>query len=489
MSLITVDSPPKAATLIESMRDIGYSLETALADIIDNSITAGATKIGIHVETSGSAPVIGIVDNGCGMTRDELITAMRVGSRNPLDARRKLDLGRFGLGLKTASFSQCRRLTVVAQKAGERWAATWDLDFVAAQDMWALQVGHPDEQLPFLDQLQSDGVLVLWQKLDRAVEQQGTEAGRRHFVARVSDARNHLELVFHRFLSGEPGLRKTEIRLNNLTLVPFDPFHASHMATIQGRTEIVRIKGHDISIKAFTLPHHRNVSAAEWEQFAGASGYVKNQGFYLYRERRLIIHGTWFGLARQGELTKLCRVRIDTPNSLDSEWTVDVKKAWARPPLQLRTRLAGLIRTLGEPSQRVYKSRGAKLYSVTDHVWKRVQENNSITYQVNERSPILRGFSEGLPDELKSKFANLLEVMSAAIPLDAIFADMASSPETMRTSKLAKGLLVEALGETVAHLAQLGLDGGGIRDALRVMEPFRSSWATVESILDELTDE
>lgn len=178
----SVDAPPKASTLIESMRDIGYSLETALADVVDNSITAGATTVHIHVDSTGSDARIGIVDDGKGMARSDLIDAMRLGSRHPLESRASHDLGRFGLGMKTASFSQCRRLTVVSRKDAVTSVAIWDLDHVAKKDGWSLLVPDRVDGIPFVDQLGSEGSLVVWERMDRAVEQDGMDGGRRHPV-------------------------------------------------------------------------------------------------------------------------------------------------------------------------------------------------------------------------------------------------------------------------------------------------------------------
>ena len=334
-----VDAPPKASILIESMRDIGYSLEMALADVIDNSITAGARNIHILVDVLSPDVSIGILDDGSGMTRSELIDAMRLGSRHPRENRDTSDLGRFGLGLKTASFSQCRKLTVAARKGGKTSIATWDLDHVRDTDQWSLIVPQNLDGVPFSEQLSSDGVLVVWEKLDRAVEQDGSDTARKHFTRRIDEVRQHLELVFHRFLKREGRSEKVVILLNGRELEPFDPFNASHPATHHGNVETIPIRTSAVRIKMHTLPHHSKVTRKEWDQYGGPQGYLRSQGFYLYRERRLIVHGTWFGLARQTELTKLTRVQIDIPNELDAEWQIDVKKAWARPPLQVRTRL------------------------------------------------------------------------------------------------------------------------------------------------------
>lgn len=482
----SIEAPPKASILIESMRDIGYSLESALADVVDNSITAGATTVHIHVDTTGAEVKIGIVDDGQGMSRAELLEAMRLGSRHPRETRAVCDLGRFGLGLKTASFSQCRRLTVVARKGGATSVAIWDLDHVAREDKWSLLMPEDAAGIPFLDQLGPEGALVVWEDLDRAVEQEGSESARKHFIRHVDETRQHLELVFHRFLAGERGLTRITILLNGLALKPFDPFHSTHPATMRGQLEKVKIGSDEVEITAFTLPHHRNVTTAEWDHYAGPAGYLKNQGFYLYREKRLIVHGTWFGLARQTELTKLTRVRIDMPNSLDAEWHVDVKKAWARPPLQVRERLQRILTELGAPSRTIYTQRGKRLHDSGLSLWQRVQENNAIVYRLNRENPVLVAFSARLPADLRDEFSRLVGAVGAALPMDAIFADLAGSPESVKNEALPQGSLQNLLEVTYSGLVASGIRHELIPSMLRIAEPFRSHWDLTETLLEQV---
>ena len=479
------DAPPKASILIESMRDVGYSLETALADVVDNSISAGARNIRIQVEATGVAR-IGIADDGAAMSRGELFEAMRLGSRNPLEARAQRDLGRFGLGMKTASFSQCRKLTVVSRKEGETSVAIWDLDYVATVDRWSLLTPDDHGSIPFIESLGPEGTLVVWEKMDRAVEDAGSDEARRHFIKRVDEASRHLELVFHRYLAGERGLAKVSMSVNDLPLKPFDPFHSSHSATIPGDTEVVLVAGQRVEITPFTLPHHRNVSTAEWERYAGAAGYLKNQGFYLYRERRLIIHGTWFGLARQTEITRLARVRIDMPNGLDAAWHVDVKKAWARPPLQVRERLQNIIRELGAPSRNVYTHRGRVLHDSRLPLWQRVQENNLLFYRVNPDSPLISEFRATLPSDLVASFDRMVQLVGAGLPVDAIFADLAGSPEAVSQAGVADESLRHILTITYQALLNAGISRETVTAMLRASEPYRSNWERTEALLEEL---
>lgn len=386
--------------------------------------------------------------------------------------------------MKTASFSQCRRMTVVARKGAETSVGIWDLDHVEKKDIWELLTPISAEAVPFIDQLTGEGVLIVWERMDRAMELGGSDAARRHFIRRLDEAGRHLELVFHRFLSGESGTRKVHILLNELPLKPFDPFNAKSQATEIGPSESVQVGQHTVSITAFTLPHHRNVTKTEWEHYGGPEGYLKSQGFYLYREKRLIVHGTWFGLARQMELTKLCRVRIDTPNGLDAEWQVDVKKASARPPLQVRERLQKLIAEIGAPSRKKYVGRARKLlHGGPLPVWTRTSVDNRVIYDLNGENPVLVAFRARLPSNLTADFERVMRVMAAALPFDVIFADLAGEPEAVRQATMSPEDLERTFSESHAALVALGVESKTIPEMMRRAEPFRSNWEAVESLL------
>jgi len=482
----TRKATPKASMLIESMRDIGYSLETALADVVDNSITAGATTIRMFADIGDSSIKVGIIDDGAGMSEPDLLAAMVPGSNNPLEARPLSDLGRFGLGLKTASFSQCRRLTVVTRREDVTSAAIWDLDFVAKTDDWLVQIPDDLTMIPWADQLGESGTLVVWEDLDRLLEQADSVNAQSNLVRRIDDAREHLELVFHRFLSGEHGLKKVRMLLNNRPLEPFDPFHSEHPATIRGPIERIKVGTQLVVVQAFTLPHHRKVSTSDWERYAGRAGYLKNQGFYVYREKRLIIHGTWFGLARQMELTKLSRVRIDMQNGLDAEWKIDVKKSSAQPPYQVRERLRRIIEQIGASSKRVYTGRGHKL--TTDSrlpVWNRIQDKNEIVYRINPEHPVLVDFISRLPDELRSDFTRVVELAGSTLPMDALLADLGGSPDKVSGNTTSDETLLHTLTTIVTRLRESGLPHEDILDMLRLSEPFRSNWQRTEEYLEQ----
>ncbi|MBN8726243.1 MAG: ATP-binding protein [Xanthomonadales bacterium] len=478
------DATPHAASLIEGLRDIGYSLETALCDIIDNSITAGATRIQVLTETSCDDPWIAVIDDGLGMSEDELIAAMRPGSRNPLEPRSGADLGRFGLGLKSASFSQCRRLTVITRKNGTTSSAIWDIDDVAERNDWSVQLPLDVSEIPAVEELGPAGTLVLWQKLDRLSGGLSSNAAKLAEVMnrRIADSERHLRLVFHRFMEGPKPLH---LELNGRTLQPLDPFARKNPATIADPEEHMSLPNGDMQVQSFTLPHHRQMSKADWDDIGGPEGHLKSQGFYIYREKRLILHGTWCGLCRQSELTKLSRVRIDITNSMDADWKIDVKKSSAQLPPLVRDRLRKVIERIQDGSKRTYRKQGQKLVDQARMpMWNRIQEKGQIRYQPNVDHPAFATFAENLPPEYRRGFLNCIALVGASLPLETLHMDMSSVAEQIAPQQLDEDTLAQAVQ---AMLSSPALAGKGIQEITLLMkdvDPFRSSWADTQRLIE-----
>ncbi|WP_067341744.1 ATP-binding protein [Stappia indica] len=477
------DATPHAAALIEGLRDIGYSLETAISDIIDNSITAGAHRVEIATETYSDEPHIAIIDDGDGMTEDELVAAMRPGSRNPLATRDEPDLGRFGLGLKSASFSQCRRLTVVSRRSGQTSAAIWDLDDVAERNEWAVQLPDHFDLIPGIEKLGQQGTLVLWQKLDRLTGGYSHNAAKRGEVInqRIAETERHLRLVFHRFMEDSRPLR---ILLNERLLRPLDPFARKNPATISDPEEKLALIRGEVEIQSFTLPHHKQMPKTDWEDIGGPEGHLKSQGFYLYRGKRLILHGTWFGLCRQSELTKLSRVRIDIPNSMDAEWKIDVKKSSAQLPPVVRDRLKKVIERILAGSKRTYRKRGQKL---VDHerlpMWHRIQAEGQIRYRPNIEHPAFANFAESLPPNLRRGFFNCIALVGASLPIETLHADMAGTAEQIVSDRVDEDTLAQAVQATLSVLLGARKDIEEIKSLMKDVDPFRSAWEDTERII------
>ena len=169
------------------------------------------------------------------------------------------------------------------------------------------------------------------------------------------------------------------------------------------------------------------MTAADRALAGGEEGLRSQQGFYVYRNRRLIIHGTWFRLLRREELTKLARVQVDIPNTLDHLWALDVKKSTAYPPEAVRAGLTQVVEQIADTSRRVYRFRGRKATRDPEtRVWERVKLRDGIEYRINRDHPLIDGVRDGLEGADQQLFEALLRATEMAVPVDAIYADMAS---------------------------------------------------------------
>lgn len=345
---------PNISNFIKSLRDIGYSFEVAVADILDNSITAKASNVKIYTVHKPEM-IFCLLDDGEGMLEEELTEAMRLATKDPDDIRERNDLGRFGLGLKTASFSQCKKLTVISKMKRRISAKQWDLDYISRKNKWLLITPDDIDDLPLIKELkaQKQGTLVIWQSIDR-VDKYG-------FIDTIDHLKKHLSMVFHRFMDGSIPKRRLKVTLNNTRIKPFNPFNVKHPATQQIPSEKVILKNSVVEVQPFILPHHSKVSQQEYEQYATEDGYIRSQGFYLYRENRLLIYGTWWRIHKVASAHKLIRIKIDISNDQDDIWGIDVKKSTANPIPELRTELKRIISKIKIKGSRVYTRRGAKI--------------------------------------------------------------------------------------------------------------------------------
>lgn len=441
--------PPSASSLSESMRDLGYSLETAIADLIDNSISAQASSIEILCDLSQSDPALAIFDNGRGMTSDELFAAMRHGSTSPKHPRAPGDLGRFGLGLKTASFSQCRRLTVISAQKGALSGAEWNLDLIDRKDDWIVTILEDDDiaDVPFLDRIGDSGTIVIWRVLDRLFED---ESGRKRDEIvndKLDMVDRHLSLVFHRFLAGQVGGRKKlSMSINGHELEPFDPFCLKNSATQILPKETVRISGTPVHMQPYILPHHNKLTAKEYDYYQDRSDFISNQGAYIYRNSRLMAWGDWFRLIPKGEATKLARVQIDFPTSLDESWTIDIRKSRAKPPRAVRERLRQIITRIAGRSTTVHRGRGKRLFEETKApLWERYADRGRIRYALNGTHSIVEALRGGLEDDADGKLDLLVEAVSAALPVEMIYSDYSTHPQQIKQSEMDKDAVKEKL--------------------------------------------
>lgn len=470
--LRTTTISPYAPTLIESTRAIGYTLESAIADIVDNCVSASASCAEIFFFPIGEA-YIAIMDDGCGMNAGELESAMRYGSQSPNDKRAATDLGRFGLGLKTASLSQCRTLTVVSKKEGNIEARCWDIDHVIKSEEWSLIILESEEinTIPRINNLRKleSGTLVVWQNLDRL--KIGELNFERSMGRKMDDVRSHLSLVFHRYLSGENGLKKLEIKINGDPIDYADPFLVRRNTQAIADEELF-IKGAKVVIRPYILPHISNLSADEIEMLGGKEGLRKSQGFYVYRNKRLLVWGTWFRMMRQNELSKLARVQVDIPNDLDSLWTLDIKKSTAVPPEIVKTNLESIVGRLAERSKQTWVFRGKReTNDSVIHIWQRFKGmQGGFFYGVNRDHPLVEVFLDA-PPKVRRNVEALLKAIENGIPLNQLYIDLTSEKsldnEIETTAKEVESMLELLLDQMPSDTAKKEL-----LDRLSASEPF-----------------
>ena len=448
------------------MRDLGYSLETAIADLVDNSISAGADAIEIICDLSGVEPLVAILDNGRGMTDSELLDAMRHGTANPRQHRSPRDLGRFGLGLKTASFSQCRSLTVATARDGVRCGAEWDLDRIDDVDDWILSVLDDQDldSLPYVDRISIHGTVVVWRKLDRLVEDEAGDRRDEIVNEKLDALGRHLSLVFHRFLAGDvKAYPKISIVVNGHTIEAFDPFCRRNSATQVLPEEVVRIGETEVRLQPYVLPHHTRLGTREYDFYQSRSDFISNQGAYIYRNGRLMAWGDWFRLVPKGEATKLARVQIDFPNSLDEAWTIDIKKSRARPPHAVRERLRQIIAKIIARSVTVHRGRGQKLFQECDApLWERYADRGRIRFAINAQHPLIVSLDAKLQSDDAILLRMLLDSIAASLPVEMIYSDYSTHPREVSQMTADKNLTLERL-RRLKHV--LYGDGSGDPDA------------------------
>lgn len=447
------EMPPFAPVLMESTRAIGYSSEAAIADIIDNSITAQASKVKLFFFPIEDAYVC-ILDDGIGMDSAQIDVAMQYGSKSPTDMRDASDLGRYGLGLKTASLSQCRVLTVVSKQGSKVIGRQWDLDFVIEMGAWSLRVLDEDdfEQIPHITDLkeQESGTLVVWQKLDRLL--MGEVDYEKSLGRKMDDVRQHLGLVFHRYLSGEAGIKRLEIYFNGLEIKAADPFLLKKSTQVMDAETLI-IRGKKILIRPYILPHISKMTEEEIRQLGGKEGIRKQQGFYVYRNKRLLIWGTWFRMMRQGNLSKLARVIVDIPNALDDLWTLDIKKSHAIPPAEVRNNLQIVIDRIADKSKRTWTFRGKKETSDTvEHIWTRLKTSGrGVTYEINRDHPLVDQIIMDAP-EIRTKLESLLRYIERSIPLNQLYVDLNNDEKIENDAQIEEAELRKTLEQMLSAM-------------------------------------
>lgn len=477
------ENKPTADILMISMRAMGYSFESAIADIIDNSISAFASNIWLRFPIDPADCYVAICDDGFGMNKEELFDAMKYGSEQKRGRRAEDDLGRFGLGLKAASLSQCRKLTVASKKDGIISAYIWDLDVILEKKDWyMIECSEKDisniKQISWLKNCNS-GTIVVWENFDLIEKSSGNVyAELSKFQESTAD---YLSLIFHRFIN-KSGINKLSIKVNTYELKGFDPFLENHPKTnVRKRVEIP-VEDSDgvermVSIQPFVLPFQKDLSADDKKLSGGIENYRSKQGFYVYRNERLIVWGTWFGRHRD-ELTKYARVRVDIPNTLDDIWGIDIKKQNAKIPAVIKNRLTRAVDEAMDIAVKQQKHRGRieKVDDNIDYIWDRIKgRGDNFTYKINRNSKIFNLIHDSVSNEIWTQFDMVLEEIESALPYQQIYIDKSQNKvdEEFDEERFAE---IKAKAEMLLRIA-VDIGGASREEAICELlkaEPFNS---------------
>ena len=475
---------PDPSVLIEAFRGLGYSLPTSIADLIDNSISAQARRIEINFHWAGKNSHICILDDGHGMSENVLFEAMRPGSKSPLDTRASHDLGRYGLGLKTASFSQCRELCVVSKpEGGSPSSYTWNLDYVCKHKEWRLLKSHTSFSKAYLELLsnQPSGTAVVWSGLDRVVGEATAQDSVAHsrFNDVIDHVRQHLALTFHRFLED----RTLKLFLNDHEVMPWNPFMEKHEGTYHTPEEQIPIGKSIVRVKGFVLPHKDKMSKQDWADNAGPRGWTGQQGFYVYRNKRLLLQGDWLRLGRPNPWTreeqfKLARIRLDINNDTDGDWHLDVKKSTARPPAIIREKLTDLAAKIRGEARKVFAHRGQ--YGPRpgapvelERPWVSRTRNGERVYSINREHPFVSGIL-GQCRQIGPDIEPLLRLLEETVPVQQIWLDTAEQlqDQAIPYSAIEYNILRADVRRVFDMLLKSGSERDAARERIRKMEPF-----------------
>lgn len=453
---------------------------------MDNSISARADNIWVRFFWDGEDSYITIRDDGCGMLEEALANAMRLGSMSPQDPRNPRDLGRFGLGMKTASFSQCRRLIVRSrQKASSTCTRCWDLDYVSGTREWRLlkAIGESSEARLSEFDGQPHGTIVLWEHLDRLVSGNHIEnrTQQDHFYLRADQVVEHISMVFHRFLE-QPGQHLT-CWVNGRRVEPWNPFLRREPATQRLPEENLLVNGHLTRVAPFVLPHQSRLEDSVFARAAGSRGWNDMQGFYVYRNDRMVVAGEWLGLGFQKEEhSKLARIEVNIPSAMDLDWQIDVKKSRARPPAALRDDLKRIAKLTLSTAREVYRSRGKVLARSANAeivpLWQVLRRNGKNTLMLNRKHPAIALVKQCWPDGRGDLIDSLLRLIEETLPVSSH--DVAKRNQGGEPAEQAGKGVVQTAPSEIIELSRVFYTlfqqrGKTQEDALRViasMEPF-----------------
>lgn len=413
---------PSAKRLIKSLRDMGYDFAQAVADVVDNSIEAGATLVAVDVEFDGDDSWVRIADNGKGMKPEQLREAMRYGAERDYDDD---DLGKFGLGLKTASMSQCQCLSVASRWNADRAdiaAYSWDLEHIERTNRWEILPLERNGLGPAIRQPLKDtkGTVVLWERLDRILGYKHPygEMARKRLFQTCRDIELHLGMVFHRFLTGDVSGKRFKLLLNGNEIKAWDPFCRSQPKTKKLQPITIPVEHEGVSgevlFEPFVLPHQDDfVPPDAFRSASGPANWNQQQGFYIYRAGRMIQSGGWSNLRTADEHTKLARVAVSFSPALDEAFKINVAKMRVQMPALIRDAVRAATGPVVKLAREVYDRKPARPPNPPPRP---LEHPTAQTSSVNPSSTVVTNSPPSVPTESSDESSLLtLEQWSARL--------------------------------------------------------------------------
>lgn len=433
--IISEEASPNPEFLIKSIAEQGYSLETALADLMDNSISANADKIEVLIDMEEEPFKLFLADNGDGMTEESLIKNMQFPSNSPDNKRADEDLGRFGLGLKTASFSQTRKFTVLSKPKGERVfnGRTWDVDFLK-DNGWKIIVNSKEEIDNLIQQykkLSNDhlnefedfnaNTIIIWSglyKFENYLEEKNRKNALKKEINEVTA--DYLSLVFHRFM--EKSLKPLKIRINNIQVNPFNPFPDDEKDFRQIEPKQSQFKSDVIKIEGYVLPsrsiEESKQGLSKWT--TRYRGLMDMEGLYIYRADRIILFGGWNGLIKKAPRLQLARLKVEVGNKVDHLLHLNVAKSQISVPHELRVAFEQYIDELKVEAEREFYNRGIRKFSGTKslenhQLFERSSSDKGSLLEVNSNFPLIKILKESLNKDQNSKLNLILRMINTRV--------------------------------------------------------------------------
>jgi len=427
------DVTPNPEYLIKSIAEQGYSLESALADLIDNSISANANQVEVLIKTDEEPFILYLTDNGDGMDEKTLKTSMHFPSTSPDTSRKSDDLGRFGLGMKTASFSQTRKFTVLARKKGttQYQARTWDLEALK-DNKWQLIVNSQAEIEKIVSaykkqsndnlgqfKIHEPNVIIVWYGLYKYEEYLEEENRRKALKREITEVTtDHLSLVFHRFMESKK--QHLKLRVNNKQLQPFNPFPEKNLRSVEFKQKGF---GNDsIKLEGFILPSYSIEETNESNITKWTTKYrslLDMEGIYIYRANRIILFGGWNGLIKKAPRLQLARLRVEIGNGVDHLLHLNVAKSQVIIPHDLKDAFESYINELKDEAKKEFFNRGVNKFpkksQSQESLFVRNPSNKGVLLEVNSEFPIVTQLQQELSTQGQAQLKILLKMINTQI--------------------------------------------------------------------------